>query len=386
MQNQEIIDYLGELVTAQLENRLPKPVPAELSPEELERIAVQNQMVYLLLGGLLKIDLPQEYTERFREKVFKSTLKTLAQVYDANLLSRELEAAGVRHQVLKGTVLKNIYPSPEFREMGDIDIMIYEESFDKAEEILARLEYEKVQAVKHHVVFRKPPMLVVEAHWSLYEKSVDKVQYLYYQETFRAVPSADCNYTYEFSKEDFYVYMISHMAKHFYENGCGIRNLVDIYVYLKKYTDEMDWKRIGKTLKELGIAHFEENVRGLALDWLENRKLSGFEKKLFTYMLNCGIYGKEENGVIAQYAKNTVEKDNSFKSWYYFPKYKHMKELYPWLEGLPWLLPVAWMLRAVRAFTSKERRKRGKAVIEMDQERIFEIQEIYRKMKLDFYK
>lgn len=385
MLSQKIRDYLGELVNAQLENRTPSVIPEGISPEMIEKLAVQNQMVYLLLGGLLKIDLPQEYTERFREKVFKSTLKTLAQVYDANLLSREFENAGIRHQVLKGTVLKQLYPTPELREMGDIDIMIYEESFDKAEEILSGMEYQKLQAVKHHVIFKKPPFLVVEAHWSLYEKSVDKVQYLYYQDNFRAELSEGKKYTYEFTKEDFYVYMISHMAKHFYENGCGIRNLVDVYVYLKKYDAEMNHKEITKQLKQLGIADFEENIRVLAMEWLDKRKLSSFSEKLFDYMAECGTYGKEENGIFSQYAKDAAD-EKSMKVWYYFPKYAHMKELYPWLGRFPWLLPVAWGIRGVSAFSDKKRRKRRKAVSEMGNDHIAETQEIYKKMKLNFYK
>ena len=33
-------------------------------------------------------------------------------------------------------------------------------------------------------------------------------------------------YVYDFEAEDFYIYMMAHMAKHFYKRGCGIRNLV----------------------------------------------------------------------------------------------------------------------------------------------------------------
>ena len=47
-------------------------------------------------------------------------------------------------------------------------------------------------------------------------------------------------YRYSFSKEDFYVYMISHEYKHYSSSGMGIRALADCFVFLKAEEQNLD--------------------------------------------------------------------------------------------------------------------------------------------------
>lgn len=373
-----IMTYLAELIHAQLEECAPRPLPEGVTVEELEAIAIKSHMIYNLLTPLLQLPLPDDVVERLRPRIMKSTMKTLQQVCAAREISEALEKAKIRHQVLKGSVLKFIYPRPEMREMSDIDFMVYEPSLDAAESVLRNLGYDKRQAIKHHVIFQKPPFLVFEMHWSLYEQTVDKEQYLYYKEI-RATKKSGCGYTYEFSVEDFYVYMISHMAKHFYEGGCGIRNLLDIYIYQQKYHEVMNTEVVKEQLQRCGLIDFEHHMHRLADIWLGDEESSEFYLELFSYMLDCGIYGKSENGIWGQLAKQ--EKQNS---GYYFPTYNYMKEYYPWLKKCPLLLPVAWFVRGVHGLTSKESRERRKMIEDEQQYRM--IGNIYRTLNLDFKK
>lgn len=381
-----LMEYLGELVLSQFEKRKPAPIPEEISLDMLEDIAKRGHMTYLLLGALLKLELPEETVIKYRSMVKQSMLQTLMQVCEAKHLQQKFEQAGIRNQVLKGTILKQLYPSPEMREMSDVDFMLYEESFEKAEEILTEEGYTKIQEVKHHAVFSKKPYLILEAHWSLYDKNVDKGQYLYYKDNFRAVPVPGTQYTYDFSKEDFYVYMIAHMAKHFYENGCGIRNVADIYVYLKTQGSLLDRAYIDGELKKLGLASFEEHMSKLAQIWLGNEESTEFYNQLFDYMVDCGIYGKGENGVWGQFVKDQAERGSSLKTWYYFPGIDYMKEHYPWLEKNSWLLPVAWVIRGVNGIFNKGKREKKQQVFSLEQEQAEKLQNIYRSLQLNFRK
>jgi hypothetical protein len=227
-------------------------------------------------------------------------------------------------------------------------------------------------------------------HWDLYDKNVDREQYMYFSENFRAVKKPGSKFAYEFEKEDFYVYMIAHMAKHFYETGCGIRNLVDIYVFQNKYGAVMNQVILKKELEKCGLTAFEKNVRELAFNWLENKQGSKIQQNLFFYMLDCGIYGKGENGIWGQIAreKNIAGKDDkdSIKRWYYFPPINYMKEYYPWLEKCSVLLPIAWGLRAIHGITNKDGQERKKLLIEADSSKMQDMREIYKELKLDFKK
>ena len=156
-----IMEYLGELVLSQFEKRTPAPIPEGISLEILEDIAKRGHMTYLLLGALLKLELPEETVIKYRSLVKQSMMQTLMQVCEAKHLQQKFEQAGIRNQVLKGTILKQLDPSPEMREMSDVDFMLYEDSFEKAEGILNGEGYTKIQEVKHHAVFSKKPYLIL---------------------------------------------------------------------------------------------------------------------------------------------------------------------------------------------------------------------------------
>lgn len=382
-----IMEYLAELIHAQLDNRMPRPIPKELAIDDLIKVAMESQMNYLILGALIKLPLEEEIIKILRSRLVQSTLKTLQQICEVRDIQEEFEKEGIRNQVLKGAVMKSIYPRQEMREMSDVDFMIYEDNFDKTEEILLRHGFSKVQAIKHHVIFRKSPYLIFEMHWSLYEQTVDKAQYLYYKDQFRAILKEGCQYTYDFSREDFYVYMISHMAKHFYENGCGIRNLLDIYIYQQKYGDTLDGDVVTKELQACGLIEFEYHARKLAEIWLSGDKTTDFYNHMFMYMLDCGIYGKSENGIWGQLAKITT-KDEALKGKihikYLFPKVDYMKEYYPWVEKYKILLPFAWLNRGISGLCRKDARERMN-VLRKD-ENAEHMKRMYQRLNLNFSK
>ncbi|MDO4556904.1 MAG: nucleotidyltransferase family protein [Lachnospiraceae bacterium] len=381
-----LMDYLRELICAQMENRVPSNIPEGITLKEIEDIAHRGQMDYCLLGALLKLDLPQADIEGIRPFLVRSTMKTLAQVCAVREIQERLEEAGVKSQVLKGSVMKFIYPTPELREMSDVDIIVYDQSLTHAESVLNELGYEKQQAVKHHTIFTKGPFLLLEVHWCLFDENVDQSQFSYYYDNFRSTLVEGTRYTYEFSKEDFYVYLISHMAKHFYETGCGIRNLLDVYIYRTVYKDILDEEHIRNELEKCGTIDFEKHIRTLAFIWMEGKSSNSFYNDMFEYMLDCGIYGKGENGVWGKLAKekSLSGKQKSLKNLYYFPSLKYMQEYYTWLEKCPILLPIAWGMRALTGALSPEGMNRRKLVAFEDKKRIETIRNIYDKVHLDF--
>ena len=187
--------------------------------------------------------------------------------------------------------------------------------------------------------------MIIEAHRAMYDKTVDYSQYEYFSNMSKAHVLEGHSYTYDFNREDFYIYMISHMAKHFYKMGCGIRNLLDIYIYLTKYGEELDRKYLECELKKLGLLDFTKHMEALAFVWMDNKKCTEFQQQLFDYMLDSGIYGKDENGIWNKFSEEKVSERGTcrqqLKMWYFFPPYSYMKDYYPWLDRKPFLLPFA---------------------------------------------
>lgn len=385
----QVMSYLSELINAEIDNRTPEKIPENITINQLYEIAAMSQMQGIIFSALMRLDLSTEYNEKIKQLVMSSAMKSLAQLSLIKEMSKRLEENKISHQVLKGAVLKGVYNNPVYREMGDIDIMIYGEDIKRAEKIALQLGFELKEVVGHHAIYVKKPYLVMEIHWTLFDKQVDKNQYLYYKNSFRAKLADGKSYTYEFEKEDFYVYMVSHMAKHFYETGCGIRNLLDIYVYLEKYKNEIDTDVIAGELSKLGLADFEKHIKKLAYIWILKEECPKFYLDLFDYMLDCGIYGKGENGVWGQLAKESRINNNSIdekniKRIYWFPSRERMKEQYPWVEKSILLLPIAWLVRIVKGITKKERIRRYKAIAKDSSKQMEKMLTIYETLNLKF--
>ena len=384
-----LAEYLAELIHAQFEGRTPGDIPEELKFDDIFRIAKDNHMEYLFLGALLKQEgISPEWKDSLRERVMCSVVRTMTQVMELKELERRFEEKGIVNQPMKGARLKFLYPSPEMREMSDIDVLIGEDCMDKAAEELREMGYTLAQSVKHHDIYKKKPFMVVEAHRAMYDKMVDMKQYEYFSNLSRAVLRDGCQYTYDFNQEDFYVYMIAHMAKHFYAMGCGIRNLVDIYVYLNARGEHMDRSYVREELDKLGLRVFAEQMEELAYVWMEHKPNTQFHQQVFDYMLNSGIYGKDENGIWNKFSEEKMkDKDVTklrLKFWYFFPPVSYMAEYYPWLEDRPFLLPVAWGIRFCRGIFMKKGIHKREMLHDIGQDQVKVYQNIYQKMQLRF--
>lgn len=384
-----LTDYLAELVRAQLDGKKAKALPKELKFEEVVELSHKNHMDYLLMGALLNTEgLEEKKSKVLRAYVMQSIIKTTTQVMELKKIIQRFEEKEIVNQPMKGAKMKFIYPRPEMREMSDIDILIRQDCMEKAEDELKEMGYTLHQAIKHHDIYVKAPLMVVEAHRAMYDKTVDNNQYEYFSDFSKTVLQDGCSYTYDFNTEDFYIYMIAHMAKHFYVKGCGIRNLVDIYVYLQAKGNEMDREYIDRELKKLGLDVFTDHMESIAMDWLNHKPLSKFQQQVFDYMLDSGIYGKDENGIWNKFSEEKQKKKavsvKQLKKWYFFPPLSYMAEYYPWLERIPVLLPVAWGIRACRGIFMKKGTEKRKMLYNIEKEEIQTYKEIYEEMQLHF--
>lgn len=386
-----LADYLAELVNAQFEARKPKPIPEGITLEELYQLSSKGHMNYLILGALLKLDdLPDQWKNTMRQRVMVSISKTVAQVSELKEMKKRFEEEGIVNQPMKGAWMKFVYPSPEMREMSDIDVLIRQDCMVKAATELQEMGYKLVSSIKHHDIYSRPPFMSIEAHRAMYDKTVDKDQYNYFSDFTRAKLVEGCKYTYNFDINDFYIYMIAHMAKHFYTMGCGIRNLLDIYVYLEAKGKELNREYVNQELDKIGLRTFTEQMEALAYAWMEQGECTELQQYIFDYMVESGIYGKDENGIWNKFAEEKMKgKEVSrfrLKLWYYFPPIYYMSEYYPYLEKYPYLYPWSWIVRSCRGIFFKKGVYKREMLRDIDKERIMVYQKIYQTMDLHFNK
>ena len=147
-------------------------------------------------------------------------------------------------------------------------------------------------------------MFKFEMHHQLFAKSFDEFKAQYYQNPWkRAIPDEQRPYLYCYSKEDEYIYFVTHAYKHFSVSGSGIRTLGDVYVYIKN-NESMNWDYISCQLKILELEEFENLLRNTAMHaFSADGKMTTKEWNTVFYMLGSGTFGTTQNRI-----KHSLEK------------------------------------------------------------------------------
>ena len=290
------------------------------------------------------------------QNLFSSVVQNNNQIEGVKELFNAFEEEGVYALAVKGICAQNHYPETELRTMGDIDILYQPQQHTKVKKVMKQLGYDQsVEGRKHDCYYRRP-YLAVEMHRDLVE--IDSVYTSYYETIWERVkPKESCQYVYEMTLEDEYVYTLVHLARHFQNGGIGIRFVMDVYVYNR--LEDMDWKYVESELKKLHLWEFYGNISKLAELWFGEMEMplqddKELLDKLSSYVISNGTFGTQRNAA----AVSVAEKGKISSLWKeVFPNLKNMQSMFSWLNKWPILLPYAWMLRGVRSVASKRRRQ-----------------------------
>lgn len=172
------------------------------------------------------------------------------------------------------------------------------------------------------------------------------------------------SYIYRLKWEDFYIFMIAHLAKHFQSGGSGIRSVIDVQQFLDKMEEKLDWKYIDEELRKIELTQFEQHMKNLTAIWFGGEKETEFYAQLREFIQNSGIYGTLENlGVQRAVRAGRKGWKGKMQMWLnvIFLPYKEMKMQYPYLLKCPVLLPIAWIQRFFRIIFL--RRKKAKRIL-----------------------
>lgn len=296
---------------------------------------------------------------RFNEAREKAIRKNILLDADRARIFRRMDEEGIWHMPLKGALLKDWYPKLGMRQMSDNDILFDPSSRETVKRIMEELGF----SCEHYGTgcndaYYHNPVSNFEMHIALFTAASSTTLKNYYSDIKKKlIPDKDNRSLLHFTPEDFYLYLLSHEYKHFSSGGTGVRSLLDTYVFLRRYGNDIDWSYIECEAEKLGLKQFEINNRVLALKLFTLKKLTQENKKALDYYVMSGTYG-----TIANKARNTVnnklENNSPIKKAEYlfrrlFPPMEHYKVWFPWAYRHKLLLPAAWLLRIIRAGTSR---------------------------------
>ena len=264
-----------------------------------------------------------------------------------------LEENKIWYLPLKGIVLKDCCPKPAMREMSDNDVLFDISKGNIVKKCMQDLGYTCTEFFKTdhgHDVYQKPPCVVFEMHRSLVNRQAFPVIFEYYQnKTDLRKKDTGSSYACHMSDEDFYVYLICHIYKHYSGSGTGLRSLLDIYVYCHRHHSQPDWPYIDATLAALGLKEYADGARSLAKKIFSGQDLSEQEYKELCYYVESRAYGQFKHSIEKKIAKN----DGRFlKSKYIlrriFPTKDSLQLYHPFVYRHMFLYPVMLIYRPIQ--------------------------------------
>lgn len=208
-----------------------------------------------------------------------------------------LEQKGVWYMPLKGILLKSFYPKAAMREMTDNDILFDPEKPDIVRAVMEELGYSCVMYdMYNHDVYEKPPTMEFEMHRTLFDLEKYPESAAYFDNIFdRLIKDSGNKFGYHMSDEDFYIYIICHMNKHYNNGGTGLRSLADVYLFNKARYDGMDKDYLSRELSALELTEFEQRIRELAYKLFCGEETEFTENEETMYFVQSGANGTNEH-------------------------------------------------------------------------------------------
>ena len=364
--------------------------------EAVFSVAAAHGVENLLCAGATRCGLPADLPalQTLTVQAQRYVLTAGRQDYWFGKVCAALETAGVDYLPLKGSVVRPLYPQPDWRAMGDLDILIREEQYDRIVPAMQAAGLTATTESDHELNWRtEQGNLLVELHKRIVP-SYNKDFYAVFGTGWeRAIPAGqpDAPHRYRLSDEDTYLFLFTHFAMHYRDKGIGLRHPVDLWVYRRAYPS-MDGAYIAAQLEKLHLTAFHDNVMRTLAVWMEGAASDAVTDRITRTVLNSGQYGLYDNHLLSDSLKQG--RLVSFKTarakrirMMLFTPYKPMCALYPFLEKAPVLLPVMWVYHWFDVLINRRehisRRNAERKMLTVDAIRAYE--ESLRAVGLDYF-
>lgn len=364
-----------------------KEVSEDFDWTETFKVSKMHQTESVVYYGAIKSKSFQtsEIKNKFIHQIYINISISEKQIYAYKETYDQFEKSKISFLPIKGIVLKKLYPYAEMRTMGDIDILIKSEEYDKIKVILKKLGYSEGKEGDYALHWDKGN-LHIELHKKLIP-SYYKDFYSYYRNCWEfAKRTGENTFEYRLTDEDFFVYIFTHFTKHYRGGGAGIKYILDFYVFFKTHP-ELDKEYIKSQLKKLYLDVFYKNIIDMMKVWFcgenSNEKSDFLTDKIFTR----GVYGTKEDNDRSEWLRISKSHKNvkAYKIFNaLFPPYSAMKIMYPIVGKLPVLLPFFWIFRFFQKTFSKDLKKKLKNLKNYEAEAIMKYKEELNYVGLDY--
>jgi len=240
----------------------PIQVPADVDWKSIVRLAREQAVVGLIAAGMENVE-KENVPKSVRRDLMQQVLLLEGKNQKMNEVVKELMACfsstGITACLVKGQGIAQCYERPAWRAMGDVDLMLDYENYEKAKPVLARWAGQagKEGSGKHFEVHPDP--FEIEIHGSFYtglhpdlDARLDVLkEEAFSRKAFR--PWSVDSQILLLAPEYDVIYVFSHILHHFFQGGIGLRQLCDWCRLLWTYRSSFDCAALEQRLRYLGL-------------------------------------------------------------------------------------------------------------------------------------
>lgn len=314
MRRKNCIDAFFALARAGLWEKDVQLLPyGEIDYAEILQLADEQSVVGLVAAGIEHISdrKPQKKDVlQFFGQTVQLEQRNQAMNYFIGLMVEKMRDAGIFTLLVKGQGIAQCYSRPLWRSSGDIDFFLDAENYKKAKLFLLPLSAssEEENTVAKHLGMTIDPW-VVELHGTLHSDlsdRIDRVIDAVQDNTFRfgsiRVWRDDTTDVFLPSVDNDIIFIFTHILKHFFKGGIGLRQISDWCRLLWTYRDSIDYSLLKRRLQEMGLVSEWKAFAAYAIDYLgmpkdalplydSSSRWSRKARRINSFVLEVGNFG-----------------------------------------------------------------------------------------------
>ena len=260
-------------------NPLDRAKIEALSPsewEDIHKLALRQGVSAILLDAIVdaKIALPftvkmhfitstDKIEKRYEDKI--NAITKLENIYSQN---------GIKLMILKGVGLARLYPAPHHRPCSDVDIWLFGKQ-EEADKILQKQYNIAIHEGHHHHTVFYIDGVMIENHYDFIEQHSRRSKRII-EQYLKELAESEVPIQTQIEGIPLYVpapnlnalFMIMHSGAHFAAENIPVRHLTDWAMFLKHYSDQIDWQRLVEVGDKFGFTPFLKTLNAMCCSYL----------------------------------------------------------------------------------------------------------------------
>lgn len=351
-------EYFISLLSSHLNDEAPIP-SGEIKWGDIFRIAEAQNLTAIIALEIKKLPIDAQPNDKgksyFKQALGQTIQNTQKKQSAIDNMTKILGDAGIVHTIIKGGMLRQLYPVPEVRTSGDTDVVIDKKDKDAIKNLLItngfKLDSESVNQLVFHYMEQ-------EFQFKTYFDCLNKADQMHFSLDICEMQQGT---TYCLEPTYHLIYVINHLLKHLRGGGVGFRQLMDVDIIIRKQS--IDFCKVYDVFHEMNLD------KSLLVVLALSKKLFNtpvdidyqIDDNLFDHiteiMLTGGVFGYGISNTGTVRLANNGSKLKAILSMIFATK-EYMYNTYMYANNHHWLLPIAYIHRWFDAIF-----KRGRANI-----------------------